>query len=114
MQMRRTGRNQQECWHYWYSIQWTDSPCKRTSELENNGYAILPGKDLQEFKLVIASLDVPEINFGNINKTPQLSIFDFRAFLNLAILIIHQKTGGGTKYINQRDEELLVYRRKLP
>jgi hypothetical protein len=42
---------------------------------------------LQKFKLALSELDVTEINFGNIPKTPQLGIFDFRAFLNLAMLI---------------------------
>lgn len=56
-----------------------------------------------------------------------LGVFDFRAFLNLAMLMqeserarllrqaildivvdtINQRTGGGTKYINQRDEDFL-------
>lgn len=73
-------------------------------------------------------MDVPETDFGNISKSPQLGIFDFRAFLNLAMLIteserarvlrqmiqdividtINQRTGGGTKYINQRDEDFLL------
>jgi hypothetical protein len=72
-------------------------------------------------------MDVPEISFGNIAKTPQLGVFDFRAFLNLAMLVsesdrakllrqaildividtINRRTGGGTKYINQRDEDFL-------
>ena len=61
-------------------------------------------------------------------KVPQLGIFDFRAFLNLAMMIteserarllrqmildividtINQRTGGGTRYINQRDEDFLL------
>ena len=56
-----------------------------------------------------------------------LGVFDFRAFLNLAMLIseserarllrqtildividtINRRTGGGTKYINQRDEDFI-------
>jgi hypothetical protein len=32
-------------------------------------------------------MDVPETDFGNIKKSPQLGIFSFRAFLNLAMLI---------------------------
>ena len=95
------------------------------AELQQNGYEVLRGKSLKELKLVLAELDVTEINFGNIPKTPQLGIFDFRAFLNLAMLItesekakilrqvildvvidtINKRTGGGTKYINQRDED---------
>ena len=98
------------------------------NELHQNGYEVLRGKSLKEFKLAISEQDVPETDFGNILKTPQLGILDFRAFLNLAMLIaesekarvlrqvildividtINQKTGGGTKYINQRDEEFLT------
>ncbi len=72
--------------------------------------------------------DVPEAGFGNIGKSPQLGVFDFRAFLNLAMLLqeserarllrqtildvlidtINQRTGGGTRYINQRDEDFIV------
>lgn len=96
-------------------------------ELARNGYEVLKGNRLKSLKLAIQSLDVPEISFGNIAKTPQLGIFDFRAFLNLAMLVsesdrakllrqaildividtINRRTGGGTKYINQRDEDFL-------
>ncbi|MCP5244775.1 MAG: DNA-binding protein [Burkholderiales bacterium] len=96
-------------------------------ELLHNGYEVLKGNRLKSFKEVIKERHVPEIDFGNISKTPQLGIFDFRAFLNLAMLIseserakllrqaildividtINQRTGGGTKYINQRDEDFL-------
>jgi hypothetical protein len=96
-------------------------------ELERNGYAVLSGKRLKELKLAIQAADVPETDFGNIKKAPQLGIFDFRAFLNLAMLMteshraglvrqmildividtINARTGGGTKYINQRDEDFI-------
>jgi hypothetical protein len=99
-----------------------------TDELAKNGYEVVKGNRLKTLKLAIQSLDVPETDFGNIAKTPQLAVFDFRAFLNLAMLIresdrarllrqvildividtINQRTGGGTKYINQRDEEYLA------
>ena len=59
-------------------------------------------------------------------KTSVIGVFDFRAFLNMAMLlyesdkaralrqlmldividIINNKTGGGTKYINQRDHDV--------
>jgi len=97
-------------------------------ELAQNGYEILKGNRLKKLKLAISELDVPETDFGNITKAPQLGVFDFRAFLNLAMLIteserarllrqmildividtINQRTGGGTKYINQRDEDFLL------
>lgn len=96
-------------------------------ELAQNGYEVLKGKRLKKLKLAIQGLDVHETDFVNILKTPQLGIFDFRAFLNLAMLMvesdrarllrktildividtINQRTGGGTKYINQRDEDFL-------
>lgn len=96
-------------------------------ELSRNGYEVLKGERLRTLKAAIQGLDVPETDFGNIAKTPQLGVFDFRAFLNLAMLVseserakllrqvildvvidtINQRTGGGTKYINQRDEDYL-------
>ena len=97
------------------------------AELSQNGYEVLKGERLRSLKAAIQDLDVPETDFGNIAKTPQLGVFDFRAFLNLAMLVseserakllrqvildvvidtINQRTGGGTKYINQRDEDYL-------
>jgi hypothetical protein len=100
---------------------------QNAEELARNGYEVLKGKRLKELKSAIRSMDVRETDFTNITRTPQLGIFDFRAFLNLAMLVseserakllrqaildividtINQRTGGGTKYINQRDEEFL-------
>jgi hypothetical protein len=97
-------------------------------ELTENGYEILRGKRLKEFIEIASSTDVPDMNVGNIsNKTPQLAIFDFKSFLNIAMLLvesenarllrkvmlnividfINKKTGGSTKYINQRDKDFL-------
>jgi len=101
---------------------------KNGDELRQNGYGIIRGKRLKEFKLRIAENDVHEIGFVNMIKVPQIGIFDFRAFLNLAMLMteseparllrqamldividsINQRTGGGTKYINQRDEDFVI------
>jgi hypothetical protein len=100
---------------------------QNADELSRNGYEVLKGGRLRTLKDSIQQLDVPETDFGNINKTPQLGVFDFRAFLNLAMLVseserakllrqvildvvidtINSRTGGGTKYINQRDEDYL-------
>lgn len=60
---------------------------QNAKELALNGYEVLKGKRLKDLKLSIQALDVPETDFGNIIKTPQLAIFDFRAFLNLAMLV---------------------------
>lgn len=66
-----------------------------------------------------------DINVGH--KIRALSVFDFKAFLNMAMLLvesetaaelrrimldividtINQKVGGGTKYINQRDQDFI-------
>lgn len=100
---------------------------QHADELARNGYEVLKGNRLKTLKKAIEGLDVPETDFGNIAKAPQLGVFDFRAFLNLAMLVsesdrakllrqaildividtINSRTGGGTKYINQRDEDFL-------
>jgi hypothetical protein len=103
---------------------------KYESELKQNGYEILRGNALQEFKLAVKNQFGNEIDFvgKGLHNTNALGLFDFRAFLNLAMLIIeserakllrqaildividtiNQKTGGGTKYINQRDEDFII------
>ncbi len=101
---------------------------RHAEELAENGYEVIRGKRLKEFKLRIVENDVPETDFGNISKAPQIGLFDFRAFLNLAMLLteseaarllrqaaldividtINRQTGGGTKYINQRDEDFIL------
>ena len=100
---------------------------KFSEELRQNGYEVLRGNRLKTFKVSVREQGVNETDFVNI-KVPQLGIFDFRAFLNIAMLIteserarllrqmildividtINQRTGGGTKYINQRDEDFLL------
>jgi hypothetical protein len=100
---------------------------QNAEELARNGYEVLKGNRLKALKLGIQGLDVPETDFGNIAKAPQLGILDFRAFLNVAMLMreseragllrkaildividtINRRTGGGTKYINQRDEDFI-------
>jgi hypothetical protein len=99
---------------------------KHHDELAQNGYRILRGKSLKEFKLAVNTQFVTDINVGS--KITQLAVFNFRAFLDITMLMveserakllrtaildividtINQKTGGGTKYINQRDEDFLV------
>lgn len=97
-------------------------------EIMSNGYEILKGKKLKEFMNCVLEQDVPDINVGNIsNRTPQIAIFDFKAFLNMAMLLsesenakalrqimldividfVNQRTGGSTKYINQRDQDFI-------
>lgn len=98
---------------------------KYDEELRQNGYTVLKGKNLQEFLKSYESSFVTDINVGH--KIRALSVFDFRAFLNMAMLLvesetaaelrhiildividtINQKAGGGTKYINQRDQDFI-------
>ena len=97
---------------------------QNNEELIRNGYVVLKGKKLKDFTSAVHAsgkdIYVP-------TKTTVLGVFDFRAFLNLAMLIseseraralrqmmldvvidlINRKTGGGTKYINQRDKDLV-------
>ena len=99
---------------------------KYGDELGLNGYEVLRGKRLKSFKLTIKEQFDTDIGVGI--KTQQLGIFDFRAFLNIAMLLteserarvlrqtildividtINQRTGGSTKYINQRDEDFIL------
>lgn len=99
---------------------------KNEAELAKNGYEVVTGKRLKDFKLVIKQQSDPEMDFTI--KTVRLGIFNFRALLNLGMLLtdsikarelrstildividtINKRTGGGTKYINQRDEDFVV------
>lgn len=94
-------------------------------ELTHNGYEVLRGKKLKEFLEIAKDDFVKDINVPS--KIRQLGVFDFRSFLNIAMLlsesdkartirqlildtvidIINRKTGGSTKYINQRDKDYL-------
>ena len=91
-------------------------------ELEQNGYEILTGDKLSEFRKQFDS----EIAFSI--KTRRLGLFNFKAFLNLGMLlresekarilrgiilnivldVVSKKAGGSTKYINQRDDDYLI------
>jgi hypothetical protein len=90
-------------------------------ELKHNGYVLCKGKLLKDFKLQFGSV----INVAT--KTTQLGLFNFRAFLNIGMLLtdsekakmvrgrildivistINERSGGGTKYINRRDVNYL-------
>lgn len=89
-----------------------------SDELSTNGYTVLRGRKLREFK---ALLDGAVIDYGT--KTSVLGVFTFRAMLNLAMVLMEsdrarairsrildividvmaERAGGHTKYINQRD-----------
>ena len=94
-------------------------------EIKTNGYHVLKGKALKNFKLAyVDDTDVVDIIDPKI---PSLGVFTFRAMLNLAMLItessrakvirsrlldividvVAEKAGGHTKYINQRDQDYL-------
>lgn len=97
---------------------------KNGDELSENGYEVLRGKNLKSF-LEAARNSGKDINVPT--KTTVLGVFDFRAFLNIAMLLsesekakvlrqlmldividlINRKTGGATKYINQRDKDFV-------
>lgn len=96
-----------------------------SDELKENGYTILKGKNLKDFLNAYSLHFGTDINVGT--KTTVLGVFDFKSFLNIAMLLvesenakilrkmildividlINQKTGGGTKYINQRDKDFI-------
>ena len=90
-------------------------------EIEESGYRTIRGDELERFREFVNDKNV--VN----KKTRIISVFSFKAFLNagmilkgsnkarqvrqllldMTILIIHERTGGNTKYINQRDENFL-------
>ena len=98
---------------------------QNNEELTQNGYEVLRGKRLKDF------LEAGQERFAKDiyvpSKIRQLGVFDFKSFLNLAMLLsesdrakalrqmmldividlINRKTGGGTKYINQRDKDFV-------
>jgi hypothetical protein len=115
-------------------------------EFIESGYEIYSGLKLKDFKDKVIEFiqvtkkhdDVPDMHVGNIVgqfeneldsllKTPQLSVFTYKAFLNVGMLltgsekaqllrsaildividVLNKKLGGKTKYINQREEEFL-------
>lgn len=111
------------------------------SELRNNGYLVLKGQKLKKFKAAFAHIleqfeqdqlkdmdvtqltELPDFQLGK--RATSLGIFNFRAFINLGMLLVesekarslrsamldividtlNQRLGGSTKFINQRDEE---------
>ena len=90
-------------------------------ELGKNGYRVLRGKSLKNLRLA----DVSDTVVGD--KAPSLGVFNFRALLNIAMLlteserakalrsrildivmdVVAEKSGGHTQYINQRDQDFL-------
>ena len=96
-----------------------------SDELKANGLEVLKGKRLLEFISQYNITFATDINVGR--KIRSLTVFDFRSFLNIAMLLaesekarvlrqmmldividlINRKTGGGTKYINQRDKDFI-------
>lgn len=90
-------------------------------ELGKNGYQVIRGKSLKNYRLA----DVSDMSVGD--KAPSLGVFNFRALLNIAMLlteserakdirsrildivldVVAEKAGGHTQYINQRDQDFL-------
>lgn len=92
-------------------------------ELGKNGHFTLKGKELKDFKAIVSGTDM---DVGT--KTTVLSVFSFRALLNIGMLlteseparllrsrlldivldVVAQRAGGHTKFINQRDQNYLL------
>ena len=91
-------------------------------EISKNGYTILKGQELKKFKEYVGDIHVVDIS-----RAPSLGVFSFRAVLNIAMLVtesqkareirskildividvVAKKSGGHTKYINQREDAYL-------
>jgi hypothetical protein len=101
---------------------------KNVKELKQNGYVILKGKSLSDFKVLFGTTLIEG------SKAPSLGVFNFRSFLNLGMILVESekakalrsamlnividtlnlKLGGSTKYINQRDEDFMYAILKEP
>ena len=116
------------------------------TELEQSGYELYTGQKLKSYKeqvidfvrlahkkkdvhdmYVVNILQLHENELDSLFKSPQLSVFTYKAFLNVGMLltgsekaqklrsaildividVLNKKLGGKTKYINQREEEFL-------
>lgn len=93
-------------------------------ELRQNGYEVLTGEHLREFKNQVNT----DTNVGINLKAKRLGVLNFRAFLNVGMLltesekarllrslilnividVVGKKAGGSPKYINQRDDTYLL------
>ena len=94
-------------------------------ELKSSGYRNLKGIALSRF--LIEAAKVPGSGIERTGAIVQLGIFNLRAFLNLGMLLVESqnarllrktmldivmdfinlRTGGSTKYVNQRDRQFL-------
>ena len=119
-------------------------------EVKHNGYEVIKGQKLKAFKDEFGHLitktddfeqresDFPLLSEAIDNqgksRLKALALFNFRSFLNLAMLIaesekakalrskildividtLNQKLGGSTKYINQREEDFLIAMAREP
>src|SRR5690606_41774052 len=92
-------------------------------ELKSTGYQVIRGEKLKQFKSLASGTLIKE---GT--KTTALGLFSFRAVMNIGMLlteseparllryrllnivldVMHERVGGHTKFINQRDENYLV------
>lgn len=91
-------------------------------EIRNNGYNVLKGEELKEFRSrYVGDIDVA-------HKAVNLGVFDFRSFLNLGMLlttsekaqevrsrildiviaVMKERAGGSTKFVNRRDRNYVV------
>ncbi|MBL1275065.1 MAG: DNA-binding protein [Ectothiorhodospiraceae bacterium] len=93
-----------------------------SDELKTNGYVLFKGKKLKDFKGLSGGTVT---DYGT--KTSVLGVFNFRAMLNVAMLlteserakavrsrildividVVAERAGGHTKFINQRDADYL-------
>ncbi len=113
-------------------------------EVKHNGYQVIKGDKLKEFKLLFGPLlsssdelsqretdfplSVENQDNQSFKRLKSLAVFNFRAFLNVAMLLtdsenakklrskildividtLNEKVGGSTKYVNQREESFLL------
>jgi hypothetical protein len=112
-----------------------------SDELSNSGYEVMTGERLKLFKKsLLDSSNLNDLEHSSIIKAPSLGVFTFKSFLNIGMLLVdserarqtrslildividvlNKRSGGKTKFINQREEKYLpaaldefIYRKKF-
>ena len=112
-----------------YQIRQSFKPGEITPEEANRvGHELALRFTKGKYAFIVAThTDRAHVHNHISNRTPQIALFDFKAFLNISMLLVesenakvlrqimldividfvNQRTGGSTKYINQRDRDFI-------
>ncbi|MCK9399018.1 MAG: hypothetical protein M0Q51_03345 [Bacteroidales bacterium] len=72
------------------------------TRLKHNGYILTKGNQLKDFKLQFAHL------IDKANKTRQLGLFNFRALLNLSMLLVESEAKIKDNSLTDKNGQLVI------